>query len=108
MVRPFLKIAVVLALAAGVALGGKPVNSQPLGCGYRQTLVDWLRESYQEERAAFGLSVGGELVEVFVAPTGTWTILVSYPGGPTCILRAGDSWEGIQGLTGTAHDGPAV
>ena len=34
------------------------------------------------------------MVELFTAETGTWTILITMPGGPTCVLGSGQSWEG--------------
>jgi hypothetical protein len=52
-----------------------------------------LAERYQERREAIGLSDAGLLMEVFVSPGGTWTILITSPAGFTCIIAAGDSFE---------------
>ena len=41
-----------------------------------------------------GLSGSGGLVELYTAATGTWTLLLTIPGGPTCLLGSGDEWEG--------------
>jgi hypothetical protein len=39
-----------------------------------------------------GLSVRGHLVEVFVSPKGSWTIVLSEPDGQSCFADAGDAW----------------
>ena len=40
-----------------------------------------------------GIGASGEaLYELFVADTGTWTILVTRPDGTSCIAASGESW----------------
>ncbi len=30
-----------------------------------------------------------------VSPTGGWTILVTYPKRPSCVVATGDGWESL-------------
>lgn len=68
-------------------------QSMPAVCGDRATIVAALRGDHGETKAARGLATGGGLVELFTAETGTWTLLLTLPGGPTCLMGVGDSWE---------------
>lgn len=55
-----------------------------------------LAERYKEAPVSAGLQANGHLLQVFhSAETGTWTILSTAPGGPTCIVAAGKSWQSI-------------
>ena len=47
---------------------------------------------YGESRNNLMLDGRGNLVELFSnKDTGTWTITITLPGGPTCILSSGNS-----------------
>lgn len=68
-----------------------PAQAQGV-CGPRDNIVKRLADGHQEARYAMGLAANGSLVEVFVAPSGSWTILVTRPGGPSCVAGAGMDW----------------
>jgi hypothetical protein len=95
-----------MTLAAGVAAAGIPSSAaaqmSPMVCGERVEIVNALESGHQEKKTAGGLSGTGGLVELFTGDSGTWTLLLTLPGGPTCLLGAGDSWEGWRsdGMTG--------
>jgi hypothetical protein len=36
------------------------------------------------------------VLEILVAPDGGWTILVTYPKRPTCVLAVGEAWQMLQ------------
>ena len=40
-----------------------------------------------------GLTSTGKVMELLTSSAGSWTILVTMPGGPTCVIAAGESWE---------------
>ena len=42
---------------------------------------------------ALGLSADGGGIEVTVSPEGGWTMLVTYPKKPTCVLAVGKAWQ---------------
>ena len=55
-----------------------------------------LAEGWGESRQSIGLGADNAVVEVFASPeTGTWTITVTRPGGPTCMVASGDAWEAV-------------
>ena len=45
-----------------------------------------------ESRVMAGLSDKGAIIEIWAAPTGSWTALVSFPDGRTCLLDAGQGY----------------
>ena len=54
-----------------------------------------LSEKFQERQFAFGLIGHMAIMEVFVAETGTWTIIVTDVAGRSCIVAAGEHWENV-------------
>lgn len=71
----------------------KPAKAQMV-CGERLEIVKALETGHQEQLTARGLSGNGGLVELFTALSGSWTLLLTIPGGPTCLLGSGEEWEG--------------
>ncbi len=44
-----------------------------------------------------GLTADGRtMIEVFASDDGTWTLLVSMPGGDSCIIAHGDTWQQMR------------
>ena len=39
------------------------------------------------------LPATGSLLEVLTSPAGSWTIIVTVPGGPTCLVSSGEGWR---------------
>jgi hypothetical protein len=82
-------------------IGLAPTASQAQQvCGDRTELLETLETTYQETPRAIGLAQDGGLLELLIAPSGGWTILVTRPGGPTCVLTTGDSWESAIAIAG--------
>ncbi|MFQ5958023.1 MAG: hypothetical protein ACE5LF_01500 [Alphaproteobacteria bacterium] len=71
-----------------------PAGAQA-ACGDRDKFVVLLGENYAERAVAIGLTASGRVLEVFTALSGTWTILVTYPNGVTCVVATGESWEAL-------------
>ncbi len=64
--------------------------AQQANCASHATVAARLAETYGENRQAMGLASNNTVVEVFASTqTGTWTITVTVPGGPTCLVAAG-------------------
>ena len=81
------------AAAVFAAMSTTPAQAQMV-CGERVEIVKALEKGHQEQKTAAGLSGNGGLVELFTAMTGSWTLLLTVPGGPTCLLGSGEEWEG--------------
>ncbi len=83
-----------LLLAAATLLLSGPAGAQGRPCADHATVVARLAEGYGESRQSMGLAADNTVVEVFASlETGTWTITVTRPGGPTCLVASGIGWE---------------
>jgi hypothetical protein len=80
--------------AAG-ALVTSPAEAAKV-CGARDAILKRLEQRHEETPQALGLSSDGGVLEVLVAPDGGWTILVTYPKRPTCIVAVGEAWQTLQ------------
>jgi len=69
--------------------------AQPLPCGPRAEIVARLGEGYGERPVGRGISQGGTMVELLVGKDGSWTLLVTSPGGRACLVSAGEGWEAV-------------
>lgn len=103
--RHFLGSVVALAplVAAATAQAGPPAD--PI-CGDHKIFVDRLSENFDEHPASIGLGTDGNVIEVFRSDTGSWTLLVTKPGGVSCVIGAGEAWQRI-GPDKAAADGQA-
>jgi hypothetical protein len=61
-------------------------------CASRSDFIAFLKDRFGEVEVGQGLSSRGHLVEVFVSPAGSWTILLSQPDGQSCFVDAGEAW----------------
>lgn len=62
-------------------------------CGERTKVLAHLYDGYAEIPTARGLDAQGRVLEVISAPSGTWTIVITAPGGLTCLISSGVAWE---------------
>lgn len=85
-----------LLAAALLPFSGSAAQSQQAFCGERTAVLAHLEQRFHEQRTAFGVTADGRLLEVFAGPTGSWTILITAPGGPTCMVRSGSDWREID------------
>jgi len=69
--------------------------AERLPCGERAKIVEVLKAKHKEVGQARGLMTNTQLVEVFVSPSKSWTILVSFPNGSSCIMAAGEAWDDL-------------
>ena len=84
-------------IAALVFLGiALPANAQ-MACGKRDDILEKLSGKFSEAPVAMGLSNSGGVIEVLSSAEGnTWTIIMTDPGGLTCLVAAGEFWEVAQ------------
>lgn len=81
-----------LPLMAAGTLFAADAQAQML-CGQRASIIDGLSKKYKEMPNAFGISGEKMLVELFTSEQGSWTMLMTRPGGVSCIMAVGQSWE---------------
>lgn len=58
-------------------------------------LVALLAAQYDESQIALGLA-RTEIVEIFVSPAGTWTLVSTSPDNTSCIVGAGTNWMQVD------------
>ena len=59
----------------------------------RDRAVEQLENTNGEARTGIGLAAGGRaVVELFVAPSGDWSLLVTRPNGLSRVIGAGEAW----------------
>jgi hypothetical protein len=79
-----------LALAPGVEAQGAP-------CADHDTVMARLATGYGESRQSIGIGANNTVVEIYASlETGTWTITVTTPGGPTCLVASGFNFEHLS------------
>lgn len=79
-------------IVGAVALATLPAAAQQV-CGERSAILDQLKREFNEVPAGRGLASNGAVVEFLSSAGGTWTMLVTFPSGATCLLAAGDNWR---------------
>jgi hypothetical protein len=81
-----------LTVVGVLTLISAPSAAQSL-CGDRERIASSLDSQYSEKPVSYGLTENGGIFEIFVSPRGSWTILVTIPGGKSCYLASGEGWE---------------
>ncbi len=91
------RYAILLVGVIVAALATGPAVAQTI-CGDRDEIISRLSKDYGETRVGVGLIDVGRLVEIFVSPIGTWTMLITHPHGRTCFLATGEAWRSIPAI----------
>ncbi len=96
-----------LALTATLATAAFSVVAQAgPACGKRDDVLAQLSQKYKEAPVGIGVAGNGGLIELLTASTGsTWTLIITMPNGPTCLLAAGQDWESQQAAV---PSGPSI
>ncbi|MDH3235736.1 MAG: hypothetical protein OEQ29_19605 [Alphaproteobacteria bacterium] len=85
----------ILAALAAIVIA-TPAFSAGMACHNRGTVKQHLSKNYKEKSIALGVANNGGVVELFTAKDGkTWTIVITLPTGPTCLIAAGKDWEDL-------------
>ncbi|NIZ01210.1 hypothetical protein [Thalassospira lucentensis] len=93
------KVLSLIAVMAGAVAIASPANAQSSSrvCGDRAKVIDSLSAKYSEQPVAVGVTASGGVIEVLKAPDGlTWTILFTYPSGPSCLVASGEAWQELE------------
>jgi TRAP-type mannitol/chloroaromatic compound transport system substrate-binding protein len=71
--------------------------AQSANCGPHDVVVARLAEGYGESRQSIALGANNSVVEVFASSdSGSWTITVTAPGGPTCLVASGQAYQAVN------------
>jgi hypothetical protein len=87
-----------IRLAASVfLLSAGMVQAQGTQCSDHADMERMLAENWGESRQSIALDASDSMVELFASPeTGTWTLTVTQPGGPTCMIASGHAFEKVD------------
>jgi len=87
----------IIALTCATALLAGTAAAQTRNCAPHAIVVERLAAGYGESRQSIGMSSNNTVLEVFASPeTGTWTITVTQPGGPTCLVASGEAYQHLN------------
>jgi len=83
------------AVAIGLAafLVAWPADAQ-LACGDRADIVRQLADKHGESQRGIGLVGPQAVMELFVSPAGTWTLLATGPQR-SCLVGVGGNWTDV-------------
>ena len=87
--------ALAAAAVAMLMLWPLPGNAQAPSCGSREGILKQLARTHAESPLNIGVTDEGGLLEVLTGPTGTWSMIISFPGGETCLVAQGDDWRNL-------------
>ena len=91
----------LLTAAALAGLSLSPNANAASHCGDRKSAITVLDSKYQEHLVGHGISMSGELVELFVSAQtlivgNTWTIAITSPHTQIlCLVSAGAVWFNV-------------
>lgn len=111
MKRSALLAAAFAVLAAGTQAADEntPMSQR---CAPRDDMIAALADLYDETLRLQAMSARGYLIELFVSPSGTWTLVASAPRGLSCPLDSGkgvldiDAMQGNPAATPPTHHPP--
>lgn len=88
--RPLLASCVAVLGLAGLSQAAAAESV----CGKRADLLSQLSGRWSEAPVAMGLKDDGSVLEIVAAADGsTWTVLITYPSGASCVVATGERWE---------------
>jgi hypothetical protein len=86
-----LKFAAVLAAVSLLGVAGPVQAAVP--CGTHDVMAEALSTKFKEVRRVTGVLNAKAVMEIFMSPQGTWTVLVTNTNGIACIVAAGQDWQ---------------
>ncbi|MDK4741984.1 hypothetical protein PH547_24165 [Rhizobium sp. CNPSo 3464] len=90
------------ALVATTILHPSTAASQAMfACAERADMVAFLEAHYSEKLSAIGQLDPRNIIEVFAAESGSWTMMITGVSGRSCVILTGQNWESIPALPGS-------
>ena len=91
-IRSF-KFAAVLAAVSLFSSAG--VASAATSCGNHDAIAKSLTTKFKEARRAMGVVNARAVMEIYMSPQGTWTVLVTDTTGTACVIATGQDWQEV-------------
>ena len=88
-------IPAALLATTAFAFVAETASAQMKNCAPREKVLSLLSNGYAEEPTSLGVTSKGGLLEILTSPSGTWSIVITLPNGPTCLVDHGDGWHEV-------------
>jgi hypothetical protein len=86
-------LAAALAAISLVSIAGK-AEAAPQ-CGNHDKIVEVLGDKFKETRRVMGVVNSKAVMEIFMSPQGTWTMMITDTSGLSCITASGEEWQDV-------------
>ena len=64
-------------------------------CGKHDDVAKALNARFKETRRIMGVVNARAVMEIFMSPQGTWTMLATDTNGTACITASGEEWQEV-------------
>ena len=91
-IHSFKLAAAVAAVSLFIIAGGANAAAP---CGSHDAITKSLTTKYKEARRVMGVVNAKAVMEIFMSPQGTWTVLVTDTTGASCIIATGQDWQEV-------------
>ena len=88
-------LSLVAALAAISLAGIAGIAEAAPQCSSHDKIVDALGNKFKETRRVMGVVNSRAVMEIFMSPQGTWTMVITDTSGISCITASGEEWQDV-------------
>jgi hypothetical protein len=88
-----LSLAAIFAAISLVSIAG--IAEAAPQCGDHDKIVDVLGHKFKETRRVMGVVNSKAVMEIFMSPQGTWTMVITDTRGLSCITASGEEWQDV-------------
>ncbi|MBB5571635.1 MULTISPECIES: hypothetical protein [Rhizobium] len=88
-------------LATAILYPNSAASQAMLACAERGDIVAFLEAHYSEKLSAIGQLDPKNIIEIFAAESGSWTMMITSISGRSCVILTGQNWESIPALPGS-------
>ena len=85
-------VAVIAAISLASVTGIAEAAPQ---CGNHDKIIEVLGNKFKETRRVMGVVNAKAVMEIFMSPQGTWTILITDTSGLSCTTASGEEWQDV-------------
>ncbi len=90
------KLALFIGSSLGDATAPIPIQHYTQRTRTLAELSEALSRQHNERRTGLGVTNGNAVMQLYTSPKGSWTLVLTLPGGPSCIAGAGENWQRLK------------
>ena len=95
MTRALIMLAALALMVFAVFGLARPSHAGQTRCAPHADMTAGLASKFSETIVAIGLTRDGQMMEIYVSETGTWTAVFTAPNGMSCMVADGSAFERI-------------